>query len=288
MQAMENNSSFERDNQTYTPRAARRAPTFEEDELLPRKGEFLIRVTVTQTIACLLIALAVFGLYKSDSPRFQALRTSYESLFSRDMENSELRETLQRAAAFVFKPQNADAQTSETTETPAASNSEDTDISEVFGAGGEDLLPSTDKASFAPLTVTGTFHKPVEYTRITSKYGYRVNPITNEYGFHSGLDMAAPEGTPIYAAFSGTVETVSESVGRGKYLILTHNNGLQTIYCHCSAILVASGTKINGGEKIAEVGATGQATGPHLHLEVLLNGMRYDPAWLLGLYALQS
>ena len=201
------------------------------------------------------------------------------------MEKNELRETFHRVTAFVFKPQNAQANAPETTDPPsetAQSEAESTD----FGAGGADLLPSTDKASFAPLTVTGTFHKPVAYTRITSKYGYRVNPVTNEYGFHSGLDMASPEGTPIYAAFSGTVETVSESNGRGKYLILTHNNGLQTIYCHCSAIMVEAGTKINGGEKIAEVGATGQATGPHLHLEVLLNGMRYDPAWLLGLYAL--
>lgn len=284
MQSTEN-TPFEREDVQYTPRAARRAYSFAEEETQPRKGDFLVRVTVVQAVVCLLAVLMVFGLYKSGSARFLTLRSSYETLFSRDMENSELRETLRRVTAFVFKPQNADSKTPETTEAPsesAQSESENTD----FGAGGEDLLPSTDKASFAPLTVTGTFHKPVEYTRITSKYGYRVNPVTNEYGFHSGLDMAAPEGTPIYAAFSGTVETVSESNGLGKYLILTHNNGLQTIYCHCSAILVDAGSKINGGEKIAEVGATGQATGPHLHLEVLLNGMRYDPAWLLGLYAL--
>lgn len=269
----------------YTSRAARRANTFAEEETPPRKGDFLLRVTVTQIILCLLVVLAVFGLYKSGSPRFAELRTSYESLFSRDMEQGELRETFRRVTAFVFKPQNAQTNASESTE-PTSEAAQTESESTQLGAGGEDLLPSTDKASFAPLTVTGTFHKPVAYTRITSKYGYRVNPVTNEYGFHSGLDMAAPEGTPIYAAFSGTVETVSESNGRGKYLILTHSNGLQTIYCHCSAILVEAGTKINGGEKIAEVGATGQATGPHLHLEVLLNGMRYDPAWLLGLYAL--
>lgn len=269
----------------YLSRAARRAYDLPDEAEAPRKGDFLVRVTVVQAIVCLLVVLMVFGLYQSGSPRFLELRTAYETLFSRDMEKSELRETLRRVTAFVFKPQNAQAQTPDSTEPPSEATPTQAE-STSYGAGGEDLLPSTDKASFAPLTVTGTFHKPVAYTRITSKYGYRVNPVTNAYGFHSGLDMAAPEGTPIYAAFSGTVETVSESNGRGKYLILTHNNGLQTIYCHCSAILVEAGTKINGGEKIAEVGATGQATGPHLHLEVLLNGMRYDPAWLLGLYAL--
>lgn len=283
MQSTEN-LPFEREDRQYTPRVARRTSALDEEDLPPRKGDFLVRVTVTQTIACLLIALAVFGLYKTESPRFQALRTAYETLFSEDMENSELRETLKKAAAFVFHPQNADAAISETS-TDVSAFTQDESVGAELGAGGEDLLLSTDKASFAPLMVTGSFHQPVAYTRITSKYGYRINPVTDVYGFHSGLDMAAPEGTPIYAAFSGTVETVSESNGRGKYLILTHSNGLQTIYCHCSAILVEAGTKINGGEKIAEVGATGQATGPHLHLEVLLNGMRYDPAWLMGLYA---
>lgn len=269
----------------YTPRAVRRASAFSEEEEQPRKGDFLVRLTVVQAVVCALVVLLVFGMYKSGSARFANLRASYETLFSRDMEKSELRETLRRVTAFVFKPQNAEAETSEATAVVPEEMPAESEASE-FGAGGEDLLPSTDKASFAPLTVTGTFHKPVAYTRITSKYGYRVNPVTNTYGFHSGLDMAAPEGTPIYAAFSGTVETVSESNARGKYLILTHKGGLQTIYCHCSAILVETGTRINGGEKIAEVGATGQATGPHLHLEVLLNGMRYDPAWLLGIYAL--
>ncbi len=287
MQSTENHS-FERAEMQYTPRAARRVNAFsEEEEQPPRKGDFLVRVTAVQAVICVVVVLLVFGLYKSGSARFSDLRTSYETLFSRDMESAELRETLRRVTAFVFKPQNASAQSSETTEPPSETVPTASDTAD-YGAGGEDLLPSTDKASFAPLTVTGSFHKPVEYTRITSKYGYRVNPVTNEYGFHSGLDMAAPAGTPIYAAFSGTVETVSESGARGKYLILTHNNGLQTIYCHCSAILAEAGAKINGGEKIAEVGATGQATGPHLHLEVLLNGMRYDPAWLLGLYALRD
>ncbi len=284
MQSTENNP-LEREERQYTPRAVRRGYAFSEEAEQPRKGDFLVRVTAIQAIVCVLVVLTVFGLYKSGSEHFLTLRTSYETLFSRDMEQGELRETLRRVTAFVFKPQNGQTQMPETAEPPSESVQSVSDTSN-FGAGGEDLLPSTDKASFAPLTVTGTFHQPVSYTRITSKYGYRVNPVTNAYGFHSGLDMAAPEGTPIYAAFSGEVETVSESDGRGKYLILTHNNGLQTIYCHCSAILVETGTKINGGEKIAEVGATGQATGPHLHLEVLLNGLRYDPAWLLGLYAL--
>ncbi len=272
----------------YVSRESRRAGIAAETEEKPRPGDFLVRVVAVQTAVCLLVTLLVFGLYKSESEHFQSLRQAYDTVFSRDMENAELRETLRRAAAFVFRPQNGEASAENPSSEPSGTDAETTGEntpSEVYGAGGEDLLPGTDKASFAPLTVTGTFHKPVDYTRITSKYGYRINPVTNTYGFHSGLDMAAPEGTPIRAAFAGTVTKAAESAARGKYLILTHNNGLQTIYCHCSAVLAQEGANINGGEVIAEVGSTGQTTGPHLHLEVLLDGMRYDPAWLLGLYA---
>lgn len=263
-----------------------RRQTDENDEENSKKGDFLIRVVAVQLLVCALVVLLVFGLYKSGSPSFQTLKNTCSEMFAKDMDSAELKETLQRVSAFVFQPQ------SDKTETEPSAQSEDeslptenTAADDLTGAGGEDLLYATEKTSFSPLTVAGTFTVPVEYTRVTSKFGYRVNPVTNEYGFHSGIDLAAPEGTPIRAAFTGTVKQVASSAGRGNYIVLSHDNGLETMYCHCSEIIAVEGENIRSGEVIALVGSTGQATGPHLHLELWLNGIRYDPAWVLGLYA---
>lgn len=251
------------------------------EEEKPR--DFLLRVILTQSVLCVILALVAFAVMKIGGDRFESAKQSYWTLFSEDMERKELVETFKSVSSFLFKPQDALSQ-SETT-APA----EETSISATAaqstesqdGAGGEDLLFPDKNASFAPLTVSGSFCAPVAYTKVTSDFGYRINPVTGERGFHGGIDLAAPSGTCIYAAFSGQVTTVSYSEVRGNYVILTHNSVLQTVYCHCSEILVEEGAKIRGGEVIAKVGSTGQSTGPHLHFEVRLDSVRYNPAWLL-------
>lgn len=115
--------------------------------------------------------------------------------------------------------------------------------------------------------------KPVAsgYT-ITSRYGYRGG------GTHTGLDVAAPTGTTIVAAASGTVTTVKLLNGSyGKYLIIDHGNGVQTLYGHCNTIYVSEGTYVLQGQAIATVGSTGNSTGPHLHLEIRANGTTLNP-----------
>ena len=169
------------------------------------------------------------------------------------------------------------AQTTEpASETAAAENTE-----AMTGAGGEDLQLAAENTSFAPYVITGAFHRPVEYTRVTSAFGYRVNPVTDEAGFHSGIDLAAAHGSPIYAAFSGVVEETGYSEVRGNYIILSHGNDVQTVYCHCSEIIAETGAVLNADEVIARVGSTGQSTGAHLHFEVRIRGVRCNPAWLL-------
>lgn len=243
----------------------------------PDTRDYILRVLCVQIVLCLVITLTVFGLYKSGAQSFQTLQESYFSLFSKDMDKAEWTAALKRFSNFVFKPQ----QMQETIPTASEAIVSESASDAATDSGGEDLKLATDNTSFAPFTVTGSFTVPVQYTRITSRFGYRVNPITNEFGFHTGVDLAAAHGEPIYAAFSGTVETVAESAGRGKYLILEHSGGLKTMYCHCSEILVAPGAVLKGGEVVAKVGSTGQSTGPHLHFEVHLQGVRYNPEWLL-------
>ena len=134
--------------------------------------------------------------------------------------------------------------------------------------GGEVLTPGSDTtladgALQWPLPVAGT---------ITSPQGYRTDPITGETSYHSGTDIAVPEGTPILAAADGTV-TVANALDSwggsyGYYVKLDHGGGLTTLYAHCSSICVTAGQQVKAGEVIAYVGQTGRATGPHLHFEV--------------------
>lgn len=116
--------------------------------------------------------------------------------------------------------------------------------------------------------------KPVSGT-VWSRFGSndRVRSHT-----HTGLDIAAPKGTPIKAAASGTV-TYSGNAGDGygNYVVISHGNGVQTVYAHCSKLLVSKGQQVSQGEVIAKVGSTGNSTGNHLHLEVRKNGIAYNP-----------
>lgn len=115
--------------------------------------------------------------------------------------------------------------------------------------------------------------KPISsgYT-ITSRYGQRWGRA------HTGLDIAAPTGTTICAAAGGTVSVVQSLTGSyGNYLIINHGNGVQTLYGHCSAIYVSQGDYVSQGQSIAAVGSTGNSTGPHLHLEIRVNGTTLNP-----------
>lgn len=284
----ENKVSQQSEERPYPVRAYGRERPVREPQEEEKPRDFLLRVILTQSALCIVIALVAFAVMKTGGERLENAKQSYWALFSEDMEREELVETFKSVSNFLFKPQNdlAKLETTapaETTSSPVttAQSTEAQNAESLDGAGGEDLLYPDKTASFAPLTVSGSFCVPVEYTKVTSAFGYRENPVTGEQGFHGGIDLAAPSGTPIYAAFSGQVTTVSYSEVRGNYVILTHGSGLQTVYCHCSEILVEEGANIRGGEVIAKVGSTGQSTGPHLHFEVRLDSVRYNPAWLL-------
>lgn len=94
---------------------------------------------------------------------------------------------------------------------------------------------------------------------------------------HTGLDIATSSGTPIVAASSGTVTFSGTKGSYGKLVVITHSNGVQTYYGHCSALYVSAGQTVSQGQTIAAVGSTGNSTGPHLHLEVRIDGVAYNP-----------
>lgn len=122
------------------------------------------------------------------------------------------------------------------------------------------------------------FENPApSYTVITSEFGWRKDPFTGLKAYHNGIDMAAKEGTPIVAAYSGIVGEAGYNSSMGNYIYLEHGDGLRTIYLHASKLYVKKDDVVIKGEVIGAVGTTGRSTGPHLHFSVRLNGEYVSP-----------
>lgn len=123
---------------------------------------------------------------------------------------------------------------------------------------------------------------PVVYSRISSRFGYRYDPFNKRKKMHSGIDFAAPRGTIVRSIQTGKVSFVGRRGGYGSVVEVTHANGFVSRYAHLKRFRTKLNQKVSRGSIIAEVGTTGRSTGPHLHLEVLKNGNRKNPAEYLG------
>jgi murein DD-endopeptidase MepM/ murein hydrolase activator NlpD len=119
-------------------------------------------------------------------------------------------------------------------------------------------------------------------SRVTSSFGWRNSPITGERHYHAAVDLAGATGTPVKAAMDATVSTVGHNPTFGKFIILSHDGGYQSMYAHLSTVSVKQGDRVSQGGKIGEVGATGLSTGPHLHFAVYKNGRAVNPLDLLN------
>ncbi|HOW83466.1 MAG TPA: peptidoglycan DD-metalloendopeptidase family protein, partial [Spirochaetota bacterium] len=150
----------------------------------------------------------------------------------------------------------------------------------VFGAyiSRKNPLAGADKKSQGPDDSDSMLDLP-SAGKLTSNFGYRVDPVTGEKGvFHSGIDIAAPAGTPVKAAADGTVlECGFYSNGYGNLVVIGHNGGLRTCYGHLSAIAIRKGDIVGRGDVIGSVGSSGRATGTHLHFEVRKGGAAQNP-----------
>ena len=124
----------------------------------------------------------------------------------------------------------------------------------------------------------GVFTWPApSYTRISDDYGNRIHPTLGIQKFHNGIDMAAPGGSAILAAYDGKVVAADYNSSMGNYIMIDHGDSLYTIYMHASALYVSKGMEVSKGSKIAAVGTTGRSTGNHLHFSVRLNGNYVNP-----------
>jgi murein DD-endopeptidase MepM/ murein hydrolase activator NlpD len=137
---------------------------------------------------------------------------------------------------------------------------------------GDDFSP-TERIFF----LNSGFRFPLRTYRLTSSFGMRQNPVTGRYRLHEGLDLAAPEGTEVFAARDGVVSEAGYSPVYGNYVILRHGDNWTSLYGHLSKTEIILRQEVRSGTLIGRVGSTGQSTGPHLHFELRRDGQAQDP-----------
>jgi murein DD-endopeptidase MepM/ murein hydrolase activator NlpD len=142
---------------------------------------------------------------------------------------------------------------------------------------------STFSAPFAQPAVSVPAGMPLADARLTSGFGMRVHPVLGGLRQHTGIDLAAPTGTPVYATADGIVSRADWYSSYGLYVSIEHGASIQTRYGHLSRLAVAAGDSVRKGDLIGYVGSTGRSTGPHLHYEVRIDGLAVNPIpYMLG------
>ncbi|MBR1811438.1 MAG: M23 family metallopeptidase [Clostridia bacterium] len=253
------------------------------------KKDFFVRITTVQLILFTAIFLTVYLYARFSADKGEALIAEYLSYMEKDMSAEDFK-------ALFVKEDTEETPPAENTTAAAAVKEEGT--TNVFAFEGSEsaemrnLFVSEDTAvSFLSAQISAGPVLPVS-GRVSSSFGGRISPIYNYSEQHKGVDIAAASGTPIKAVMGGVVSDVDYTPGRGNFLIIDHGEtdegSVQTLYQHCSEILVAQGTVVRAGETIALVGSTGDSTGPHLHLEYRVDGECRDPMQLFTdeIYAL--
>ena len=143
----------------------------------------------------------------------------------------------------------------------------------------------TEPKEEKPATNPDPWRVPCSYTKLTSPFGERESPTEGASTNHQGVDLAGPEGTPIYAARGGTVTIAKFSSSAGYYVTINHGDGFSSVYMHMTHFVVSKGDKVKGGDVIGYMGSTGISTGSHLHFSILHNGMYVNTANFVYLHA---
>lgn len=248
-------------------------------------------ITIVQCAACIVAVIIVFALYKSGSAFFDSVKNGYNGIMKEDFcadgvfnTAKELFYTTLGKAQSVGK-ESSSLSFCENESTTAVIDAE-SGIETVSSSGGEDIkvLDALRDSSFEAVRISKEAVTPV-YGKVTSPFGYRIHPITGNKSFHTGIDIAAAEGTNIACAYDGTVAETGYTSGKGNYVLIKHSDNLETLYCHLSEILVTENASLRAGETIGLVGSTGMSTGPHLHFELRVDSVRCNPIYALKDFA---
>lgn len=232
-----------------------------------KKKDMFAVLCLIQSVTLILTVLLIFAVSRADSDLFEGMKQDIGKLFAEDYdiggyytgeEKISLQSSVIALSAVNEGVQNVASEKSEPVTFTVCKS--DIDIPE----GGYNT---------AVMPVNGT---------VTSEYGNRIHPIYNTESFHSGRDIAAAEGSDIYAVCDGKVIETGQAANAGIYAKIDHGDGYVALYCHCSALYVKEGINVRKGDVIAAVGQTGLATGPHLHFELHKNGVVTDPDEILA------
>lgn len=237
----------------------------------PRVNTGEEQVLFVQLVLCALILAFSWFARSAGAPFLPQLQTQFETMLSSGVEFSTDNTFSRFADSIVEQLRAGTRRLLQKLEEPEAIEG---------GAGGIWLTAQRqgvpDGATLEEYTLPIELQYPVS-GYLTSRYGFRDNPVNGADDFHAGIDIGAAEGTPVSAAQAGIVMRTGYTRLRGYYIILRHAGGVQTLYQHLSYIFVRGGEKVAQGQLIADVGSTGYVTGSHLHLELILNGVRVDP-----------
>ncbi len=233
-----------------------------------KKQDYLVKTLILQFIICVLIFSCVFVVNYFETPAFSLFKEKLFSELNKNIAVDEVEEAFKKIENFA------------TDEFVLTDFSEDLFNAEVLGEGGKDEKINIGNVnySFEKYKLNYKIYNPVINAQVSSEFGERVHPISGDTGVHKGIDLALNKGEPIYAIYDGEVVESSYDQWNGNYIKIKHDNDIMSVYCHCEKLFVEKGDVIRGGEKIATVGSTGQSTGPHLHFEIRIKNISYNPA----------
>ncbi len=261
-----------------------------------KKDIKLLKKMIIQILVCISIYLVIYAIYNNKYVFSEDFINKVNEVLSYDTNFNELYENIKNQLQSWFQAITTSAEGQEQTENSQEENtqtetqnaiggaaSEETDQKEVTNEQGEnqEVLLSQEEQDIQNTKNTTTFIKPVEGT-ISSPYGRRDTATGNVPKNHTGTDIAAEMGTRIKSATDGEVVLVSEEGDYGKHIKIQIGE-VSIIYAHCNQLYVNQGDKVTQGQEIAEVGSTGNSTGPHLHFEIRYFERTIDPQSILEL-----
>ena len=249
------------------------------------KKDYLSKTLLLQFLVCLVLFGVVFALKSTNSRLFTQLENSFSKSLEENLSIEEAKSVFANIAN--SKPEET---TEKKNEVDEAVTDEETSFvpfeepslsAEIIASGGRDIKVKSNNdipknVSIDDYKLNQKMVLPLK-GKTTSEFGVRTHPISGDLRFHAGIDIASEKGTPIYSAFDGEVIEADYDKWNGNFLKIKHDNEIMTVYCHCEKLNVKEGQKIRAGEVIGTVGSTGSSTGPHLHFELRIANISYNP-----------
>ncbi len=249
------------------------------------KKDYLSRTLLLQFLVCLILFGVLFALRSGNSKIFTELESTFSKRLEENLSVKEAKSVFSNITNYKHntrkekvEEENDDVIEDETVFVPF----EEPSLSaEIIASGGKDIKITSnndipENVSVNDYELSKKMVLPLK-GKTTSPFGVRTHPISGDLRFHAGIDIAAEKGTNIYSAFDGEVVEADYDKWNGNYLKIKHDNDILTVYCHCEKLNVKKGQKIRAGEVIATVGSTGSSTGPHLHFELRIDNISYNP-----------